>query len=146
MSHRYFTQVAVSDIIILMKSKRAPVGYSYIGEINNQSICIKFSSIPNNSSTNNSPNNQVQSIPPPIPPRPTFVPQGADDSIEQSYVHVNLNSDTTMNGAHTEIHMNRLYVSQNSHSIYNPLQGVPFEINPVYQSLNTKHEELIVST
>jgi hypothetical protein len=144
-SHRYFTQVAVSDIIILMKSKRAPVGYSYIGEINNQSICIKFSPIPNNTSSNSSPNNQVQSIPPPIPPRPTFVPQAVDDSLEQSYVHVNVDSFATTNGANADIHMNRLYVAQNSHSIYNPLQGVPFEINPIYQGLSSKQEELIVS-
>ena len=58
-------------------------------------------------------------------------------AIEQTYIHVN-NRPQSVN---QEIHLTtsqaglntiqRAYQTQHSHT-YNPLQGVPFEINPVY--------------
>ena len=144
------------------------MGYSYLGEINNQSICIKYSSIPqtggstaqsklppsvsnHNLNSFNSTNNN-NSPAPPVPPRPTSFlnmnPNTSNDilSIEQTYVHVNNRPHSmspTNQGYNTT---QRAYQTQLSH-VYNPLQGVPFEINPVYStndSVNSR-ENLPVS-
>ncbi len=146
--------MAVSDIIILTKSKRAPMGYSYLGEINNQSVCIKYSSIPQTGSsgqarlppsvsTNSFTNSSSPA--PPVPPRPSsFVnmnPNMSSEilSIEQTYVHVNSHPHSANSMSPTNHGYNttqRAYQTQISH-VYNPLQGVPFEINPVYSANDT---------
>jgi hypothetical protein len=63
-----------------VKSKRAPIGYSYLGEINGFNLCIKFSQIPNAAAVGNQflgSQHQIrhsasfsQPQPPPRPPRP----------------------------------------------------------------------------
>jgi hypothetical protein len=128
------------------------MGYSYLGEINNQSICIKYSSIPQTggstklppsvsmNSFNNSNNNSSPA--PPVPPRPSsFVNMNPSDilSIEQTYVHVNNHPHSANSMSPTNHGYNttqRAYQTQISH-VYNPLQGVPFEINPVYSANDT---------
>lgn len=102
-SHRYYTTTAVSDIILLVKSKRPPVGYSYIGEINNHAVCIKFSQIPSPTSTTGNANRSsmvagggavgAQGTPPPIPPRPhsnlnPLGGGGGSETIPNDYVNV----------------------------------------------------------
>jgi ESCRT-I complex subunit MVB12 len=159
-SQRYFTQVAVSDIVILVRSKRAPMGYSYIGEINGHAVCIKYSTIPTTNNNNNnakippsisnqnfsgSPysSNGTATIAPPVPPRPLSYLNTSSNSdlssLEQSFVYVskdNINSNSNPPGYNTA---QRSFQSQQSH--YNPLQGVPFEINPLYSTNNNKNEE-----
>ena len=134
------------------------MGYSYLGEINNQSICIKYSSIPQTGSSaaqanlpssisnqnlnafNNQYNNNGPA--PPVPPRPTSYsnmnPNTSNDilSIEQTFVHVNNRPHSVHSMSPTNQGYNtaqRAYQTQLSHA-YNPLQGVPFEINPVYST------------
>lgn len=152
-SHRFFTHTAVSDIQIQVKSKRPPNGYSYIGEINNHSICIKFSQIPNNSGSGSNLTNKLSLGPPPIPPRPNSqVMTNQNDpfsSIEQDFVHVKISpSNEFANSNNNEFYnTNRSIQSNHSHTGFNPLQGVPFEINPVYDTFKANRflTELIVS-
>ena len=156
--------MAVSDIVVQVRSKRAPMGYSYIGEINNHSLCIKFSTIPASSgahaasgagpnvrippsisNSNMASMSNVTSPPPPVPPRPlSYVNLNAqtassnNDSlnIEQTYVHVN-KPNHAFDPTPPVLSKNQ-QVLQTQHSItYNPLQGVPFEINPVYSASKT---------
>jgi hypothetical protein len=90
-AYRHYTQTAVSDIIIV-KSKRAPIGYSYLGEINGFNLCIKFSQIPTASGIGNQFLGGQQPIrhsasfsqphPPPRPPRPlSSATANSDNSI-----------------------------------------------------------------
>lgn len=147
-AHRFYTPTAVSDIIILVRSKRPPIGYTFIGEINNHTICVKFSpatkqqtTIPSSMSTNNLPTpsslypQQLQA--PPVPPRPNSIANLSVASLEQTYVHIDSNS--TNNDYSNTI---RSYQTQNSHTTYNPLQGVPFEINPIYNAYKAKENGL----
>lgn len=141
-SQRYYTQTAVSDIIILIKNKRPPGGYSYIGEINGQSICIKFSQIPKNSPS--SANLNKQAVPPPIPPRP-FTSQafGQDTLVENNFVHVSWPTPEFNSAKQTnEVIDTNQYIQSNN----NPLHGVPFEINPIYHSLksNVSSSQILV--
>ncbi|CAF1010783.1 unnamed protein product [Brachionus calyciflorus] len=147
-SQRFFTQTAVSDIIILLKSKRPPFGYSYIGEINGQSICIRFSQIPKNSPTSNQGLRQL--IPPPIPPRPNSSQSNFQDGIvEKDFVYVatpgiqpEINRTNNFDYPQNTI---RSYNSVNSSTNSNPLNGIPFQINPIYDSLriNNNSNEFI---
>ena len=119
------------------------MGYSYLGEINNQSICIKYSSIPQTGSSTaqaNLPSSisnhnmnafnthyNNNSTAPPVPPRPV------------SYSNMNSNtSNDILSIEQTFVHVNNLPHSVHSMSPtnqgYNPLQGVPFEINPIYST------------
>lgn len=165
-SHRYYTTTAVSDIILLVKSKRPPVGYSYIGEINNHAVCIKFSQIPSPTSTTGNANRSsmvaggAQGTPPPIPPRPhsNLNPLGGDPNLND-YVNVprlppvppqwSHGMGPTNGGggfpiADVDSHFNELnfnphrqsLASTHTQSSMNPLHGVPFQINPVYSSNN----------
>lgn len=150
-SHRFFTSMAVSDIIVLLKGKRPPTGYTFIGEINNHSICIKISRIPNNNQQQGSQQKQP-SMPanstsynqfppssntytPPIPPRPVSYSQNMN-SIEQGYVYVDNNNSVTPNTSDpttsTDFYSTIQRGSSLNAGVYNPLQGVPFELNPIY--------------
>ncbi len=142
--------MAVSDIIILVKSKRPPAGYSFIGEINNHTICVKFSPIPTSAQKPSMPvhslsSNQLvsgnASVNNGIPPRPASFNQNMD-AIEQSFVHVlkpDSNTPTTPDYYNT---------TQRSHNLttqmYNPLQGVPFELNPVYDLKRPSNRKTLV--
>lgn len=150
-SHRYFTNMAVSDIIILVKNKRPPSGYSFIGEINNHTLCVKFSAIESKPASNmqsSASSNQIASgghVPsiPPIPPRPASFSQNIG-SIEQSYVHVPRPSSEQPATAHAP---NDFYSTLQrgqsvASSVYNPLQGVPFELNPIYDMEKTNNNIL----
>lgn len=118
-------------MIILVKNKRPPTGYSYIGEVNSHSICIKFSQIPDNSPSHR---NKIKSAdPPPIPPRPYQNQSLNQDSIENDYIHINSNEQPSEQN-HNFNTIRSTSSNQNSLNS-NPLQGVPFEINPIYQSL-----------
>ena len=155
-AHRFFTPTAVSDIIILVRSKRPPTGYSFIGEINNHTICVKFSPVTQNANrplapmpTSMSTNNMIPFIssPPPIPPRPMSVNQNLSDRLSTTNLdngYVVVDNERQMN-AHSDYSNNtmRSYQSQNSHQPYNPLQGVPFEINPIYDSMRSKEDQLV---
>jgi len=153
-SHRFFTHTAVSDIIILVRTKRPPLGYSFIGEINNHTICVKFSpiqniktqppSLPMSMSTNNLP----YPIPaPPIPPRPISVGQNLNDrfssaTIDQSYVFIESGTNEQHRSVNDSTNTLQRHQSQTSHINYNPLQGVPFEINPIYDSIRSRESNL----
>jgi hypothetical protein len=128
-AHRFYTTTAVSDIILLCKTKRAPMGYNYIGEINNHLLCIKFSQIPTGS--NHGPA-------PPIPPRPVSIATSSSDS--DGFVHVNRQpSPPTYPPSSVNGHDGNLNLFQSQVSIggYNPLNGVPFQINPAYKFENS---------
>nr|XP_006817138.1 PREDICTED: multivesicular body subunit 12B-like [Saccoglossus kowalevskii] len=43
---RSYTQAAVCDLLLLAKAKRAPAGYTLIGELNGMLICLKIGPIP----------------------------------------------------------------------------------------------------
>ncbi len=144
--------MAVSDIIILVKNKRAPSGYSYIGEINNHIICVKFSPIPTSTQKPSIPahshsSNQLVSgyasanNTPPIPPRPASFTQNMA-SIEQSFVHVLKPGSETPTTP--DFYNNTI---QRAHSLttnaYNPLQGVPFELNPIYDLKRPNKDKLV---
>jgi hypothetical protein len=138
-AHRFFTTTAVSDIILLCKTKRAPTGYNYIGEINNHLLCIKFSQIPTGSSQGPPP------PPPPIPPRPASMAANNDDG----FVVISRQPSppsyppTSVNGHSGNLHLQG-QVSVNG--AYNPLSGVPFEINPAYKFDNDDQgEDIVVS-
>jgi hypothetical protein len=106
-----------------MKTKRAPPGYSYIGEINYHSVCIKYSQIPN-----------AQSIqPPPIPPRPTSIHNKNNNLVDQDgFVHLDspANSRSSLNQNNNDAQSS--HHQMHNSATYNPLQGVQFEINPAY--------------
>ena len=151
MAQRFFTSMAVSDIIILIRSKRPPPGYSFIGEINNHTICVKFSPIPNaKQMTSPSSYNQIASssssrIVPPLPPRPNSMSNNLS-SLEQSYVHVNSPSEVvvTPNGSNDFYNsLSRNGYQNHHHNVYNPLQGVPFELNPMYNLKRTHNDNLV---
>lgn len=130
-SQRYYTQRAVSDLIILVKNKRPPTGYSYIGEINGHSICIKFSQIPDNS-----PSHRAKFNPPPIPPRPYQNQPLNQELIENDYIHINLNENPSQVQQNHNFNTIRSTSSNQNSLNSNPLEGVPFEINPIYHSLS----------
>ena len=136
------------------------MGYSYIGEINGHSICIKFSQIPDNKSTRIPPSISNQQIaynsPPPIPPRPPSMVGTFNDpsiaSIEQTYIVVNPPQAPHLNRQSTDLNNQQVYntmqrlQTQHSNNAYNPLHGVPFQINPAYTNNNRADaDELIVS-
>ncbi|RNA00748.1 multivesicular body subunit 12B-like [Brachionus plicatilis] len=139
-SQRFYTPTAVSDLIILIKNKRPPTGYSYIGEINGQSICIKFSQIPNNSPTFRGQSKPVG--PPPVPPRPYQTQPFSPDTIENDYVHI-MGQNELPNAIYNnqQFNTNRSMSSNQNSLNVNPLHGVPFEINPVYQSLKNASQK-----
>lgn len=160
-AHRFFTHTAVSDIIILVRTKRPPTGYSFIGEINNHTICVKFSPIQNTKSqppqlpmsmsTNNLPYPLGYVAPPPIPPRPMSVGQNLSDrlssaTLDQGYVLIDSNSNEQQRSSVTPnsdlTNTLQRYQTQISHHNYNPLQGVPFEINPIYDSVRSRESNL----
>lgn len=146
-SHRYFTKMAVSDIIILVKSKRPPVGYSFIGEINNHTICVKFSAIPN-------PNEQKQAGPAHSVSahqlsadtgysRPSSytpeLPRPFSSHMEDGFVHVRPSPEPPIAnpGISADFYNNTLQRGNSIHtSVHNPLQGIPFELNPIYDLKN----------
>jgi ESCRT-I complex subunit MVB12 len=121
-SHRFFTTTAVSDIILLSKTKRAPMGYNYIGEINNHLICIKFAQIPTGQ--------QASVAAPPIPPRPYSMTNMQD---ENGFVIVNPRQPSPPQNGAGQQQQNH---PQHNAATYNPLSGVPFEINPAYNFEN----------
>ena len=130
-AHRFFTSTAVSDIILLSKTKRAPMGYSYIGEINAHLICIKFSQIP----TGNNPGNA--GVAPPIPPRPAsiYMSNGLDDG----FVLVGRQASPP-NGRPPLTYpqsQQAAAAAADASAVYNPLSEVPFEINPAYEISNS---------
>lgn len=145
-SHRFFTSTAVSDIIILVKSKRPPPGYSFIGEINNHIICVKFSLIPKQ--TSQPPQQQAmhlsqstQDMIPPsyphqsIPPRPMSYSQNLN--VEDGFIHVRPSPEPPVNsvvGASNDFYNTVQRATNLSQAVYNPLSGVPFEVNPMYDS------------
>lgn len=43
---RFNTQAAVCDLLLLARAKRAPTGYTLIGELNGMLICLKLGQIP----------------------------------------------------------------------------------------------------
>jgi len=165
-SHRFYTTTAVSDIVLLVKSRRPPTGYSFIGEINGHAMCIKFSQIPNSSSSSGvtsgvqARNPAAAATPPPIPPRPY---SSASSDFPSDYVNVPrlpptppmfnggssgfpINNNPNMADLNfvspraqqaaaaqqTGHHHNQYH--QHSQMGFNPLQGVPFEINPLYNA------------
>jgi hypothetical protein len=99
--------------------------------------------------TSMSTNNMIPFIssPPPIPPRPMSVNQNLSDRLSTTNLdngYVVVDNERQMN-AHSDYSNNtmRSYQSQNSHQPYNPLQGVPFEINPIYDSMRSKEDQLV---
>lgn len=139
--------MAVSDIIILIKSKRPPNGYTYIGEINNHTICVKFSPIPTgkpNVPSHSQSSNQVSSMGnvPPIPPRPASFNMTA---LEQSFVHVDKYPKPEVQPNESNDFYNTMSRNQSvMNNVYNPLQGVPFELNPIYDLKNSKKINLVI--
>lgn len=143
-SHRFFTSTAVSDIIILVKSKRPPPGYSFIGEINNHIICVKFSLIPKQTAQQQAQpmhsSQSVQEMNPayphqPAPPRPSSYSQNLNT--EDGFVHVRPSPEPPVNtvaGGSTDFYstVQRATSLNQSQAVYNPLSGVPFEVNPMY--------------
>jgi len=144
-SGRFFTSMAVSDIIILVKSKRPPNGYTYIGDINNHTICVKFSAIPSGKPSlppHSQSSNQVASSGnvPPIPPRPASFNMSA---LEQSFVHVDKYPKPYEVQPNDIDFYNTMSINSSiTNTVYNPLQGVPFELNPIYALNNSKKANL----
>lgn len=142
--------MAVSDIIVLVKSKRPPSGYSFIGEINNHTICVKFSPIPKTVNpsvpTHSYSSNQIAGMAantPPIPPRPASFNQNMA-SIEQSYIHVRPSPDIPAAREETPDFYSTSQRGYNmTHGVYNPLQGVPFELNPIYNLDRKENNHLV---
>jgi hypothetical protein len=121
-SHRFFTSIAIADIIILQRTKRAPSSYTYIGEINGHVICVKYLPIPllpkgdmpSNKPHNNStihPDNRSKSSSPSSPNM---------EELDKQYVHVEPENT------------NSTPILAPQHANYNPMQDIPFVINPVY--------------
>lgn len=147
-SHRYFTSMAVSDIIVLVKSKRPPAGYSFIGEINNHIICVKFSAIPSGKqqAPQQPPHSQsVQQMstgyPSQLPPpRPMSYGQNLSTTVEDGFIHVRPSPEppATPSGS-GDFYSSLTRGSSIVQTAYNPLQGVPFELNPMYDSTNTRN-------
>lgn len=134
-SYRFFTNTAVDDLIFLAKTKRPPSGYSYIGEINGLLLCIRFAPIPNNDVASASAQRPEirPNIPPPIPPRPGSgaLVNGEDDG----FIMVNTKTPSPPGQPAQQRHMQSQHslTGSSSANVYNPLQGVPFEINPAYR-------------
>lgn len=135
-SHRFFTSMAVSDIIILVRNKRPPSGYSFIGEINSHTICVKFSPIPQATNQSipahsHSSSQIAASGTPPMPPRPASLSQNLS-GIEQSYIHVTRPCPDRPTATTPDFYNSLQRGTSLSSNAYNPLQGVPFELNPIY--------------
>ena len=167
-SPRFYTPRAVSDIVVLVRSKRAPTNYTYLGEINGHSICIKFSPVVplanpatgGQASVYRSPSlssgggaSTPSPVPPPRPPNPSATENGSNNSAI-SFQYSN-GGEMPANGVSNTVSSqsrsggNHLHQSQlSSSTTYNPLYGVPFEINPFYDvgnqhKANSKREFVI---
>lgn len=136
-SPRYLTNEAISDIIMLAKNKRAPNGYLLVGEINNISICAKYSRILHRQApipTGIPPYPQAtaisaypQSTPPPLPPRP---PNELQSRRNQS-----------PGSNHNDAFMKTVQRIYDAPDNYNPLHGVPFQINPIYSKKSNSNNQ-----
>lgn len=154
-SHRYFTSMAVSDIVILVKSKRPPAGYSFIGEINNHIICVKFSVIPSSNQQTPKPPVHSQSVnqinsgyPSQLPPpRPMSYSQNLSTTVEDGFIHVRPSPEPPSNPSSSQdFYSNLTRGTSIVQTAYNPLQGVPFELNPIYDMKNSnKNRSMDVS-
>ncbi|XP_022238141.1 multivesicular body subunit 12B-like isoform X2 [Limulus polyphemus] len=104
---RESVQVAVTDIIVLSKSKKPPFGFILAGEVNSLLICYKYGPI-----------------------SPTKYPRGVGPSNGQHIASGNWGVSTGQSqqpyiqGQHT------LYGSSITHSAM--LDGIPFTVNPKY--------------
>ena len=144
MSQRYFTNEAICDLIIMGRAKRAPQGYTYLGEVNGFIICVRYAPVPDARAGGNfyaasASNKQPAPLMPTPPPRPPSIHSNlALNDIENGFVHVNT---TNGSGSSNQHYPNNNNNSSNngggghheySHKHYNPLDGVPFQLNPVF--------------
>jgi len=132
MLERHLASEAISDIIILSRNKRAPIGYTLAGEINGLVICYRLCSVP--------PLSQQQQ-------------QDSDVTVKATY---HLSSSThqapgtgTHNGSGPELMDSQQrssyfdnhiaasgYTRQDSSQLNNPMNGVPFQLSSRFLDAN----------
>ncbi|CAD5119139.1 DgyrCDS7779 [Dimorphilus gyrociliatus] len=101
---REATSAAICDICLLTKSKRAPVGYTLAGEINNVAICFKICELP-----------------------PIQVTQTQSPTLPASLPTTNVKEELPMR-------QNDLQQASSSTAVYHPLSGVQFVLNAAFSS------------
>lgn len=135
-SLRHYTDTAISDIILLAKDKRAPAFYSSKGEINGCMLCVRYSKIPKQKAVAPSISDRIKSGSATTPTRqlqtPVYPHNTNQIQMPMPYGAAAPNSDFYRT-------VQRIFDSAAS---YNPLEGVPFEIDSIYKNnTNSNNDE-----
>jgi len=121
LSSRESTKEAITDIILLTKSKRAPEGYTLAGDVNGILLCYKLGPVPleTQAFTHASPTSSQNVIPTNLRPAPQPPVQSSD-----------------MNGTTKSMSNMRMNTLQRSDSALanNPLYDVAFQLHPKHQN------------
>ncbi|XP_044757450.1 multivesicular body subunit 12B [Coccinella septempunctata] len=128
------TKVAITDIIVCSRLKKAPEGFDFAGEINGVTICYKMGNVQDSEAASSQPQAAPNKPPRPAPPPPIANPsypnlQDDDHDYEillPSYPRPNqpppVPTSTSQNNTNT------LNVS----NAFSAMEGVPFVINPAF--------------
>lgn len=111
---RESTTAAITDINLYTKTKRAPMGFTLAGEINNVALCFKIGDVP-----------RLKSNPVPSPTLPA-TSKSKSEAAKRS-------TPSSIMGNQKFSDLNH-FQSNSSSGVFHPLSGVPFVLNSAFSS------------
>ncbi|KAF2894345.1 hypothetical protein ILUMI_11823 [Ignelater luminosus] len=136
---RKSAQLAVTDIIVCSRLKKAPEGFSLAGEINGAIICYKMGNVQDSESESgqNGNNRPPERPPKPAPPPTSSVYPTIADNIDHDYEILNPDFNNRPSRP-APTRPAPLTPGQSTHTLLSAqggLDGVPFIINPRFMNM-----------
>lgn len=121
---RAYASTAICEIVILSNSKKAPRGFTLVGDINGYTLCYKTGPIrpPDAAIVERMKSGSITPREAPPKPNTPFI-----------YPQIQMPKPYGTNGTFVQASDFYRTVSRTYESNYNPLQGIPFEINPIFK-------------
>lgn len=135
------TKLAVTDIIVCGRLKKAPDGFLFAGDLNGLTICYKMGNVQDHEKQSGNPNSQAPARPPrPAPPPPVSYPNLNADDHDYEILSMPNYPPVPRMGPQPPVPTNNQPARQNStqntmnSNYYSAIEGVPFIINPKFMN------------